>query len=155
MIKCFVMGNLTKDPEMKISKNGNPVCSFPVASERKRKNADGTKSTEYFAVSCFGKLAETMGKYLTKGRRVIAIGEVSSYAYLGSDNQPKGGINMTADEVYFVGGRSDIESVDDSTVKASAPSAPDTYRKQEASIPAGFVEISEDELPFDFSEERR
>ena len=144
MIKCFVLGNLTRDAEMKATRSGKPMCTFTLASERKRKNAEGRRETEFFQVTCFGKIAEAMAQYLGKGRRVIAIGEVSASAYMGNDNKPKCGMSILADEVYFVGGKSDVEADN----KPGAGSSPDNYQKQAQDIPAGFAEVDIEELPF-------
>ncbi len=80
--KAIVIGNLGRDPEMRYMPSGSPVTSFSVAASRRWKSQDGTEheETEWFKVSCFGRLAETANEYLQKGKQVYIEGRL----HLGS-----------------------------------------------------------------------
>jgi single-strand DNA-binding protein len=69
--QCVFIGNLTGDPEMRYSTNGTPITQFSIAiNERTR---DGRETTEYLDFVCWEKLAETVGEYARKGRKVAVI----------------------------------------------------------------------------------
>jgi single-strand DNA-binding protein len=101
--QCMIVGNLGKDPEMRYTPDGTPVTSFSVAVSKKK--SDGTEKTTWFRVTCWRKLAEVTNQYLKKGRQVMVIGEVDASSFLGQDGQPRASLELTANEVKFLGGR--------------------------------------------------
>lgn len=144
MLKAVVTGNVTKEPEMKTTKSGYPVCQFTVAADLKSKNTDGTKKTEFVQVSAFGKLSEVTGQYLHKGRKVTCTGELSATAYMGNDNQAHHSLRLTAEDVEFMAGRI-AEAEEQQTQDASQIQR--AYQRN-GNVPDGFVEIDSDQLPF-------
>ena len=76
--KAIIIGNLTKDPELKSLPNGNKVCSFSLATNRVYKDAAGNKKeeVEYHNVVVFGRAAETSGQYLKKGQQAMIEGRI-------------------------------------------------------------------------------
>lgn len=154
MLKAWIIGNLTKDPETATTKAGRPVCRFTIAANGNRKDREGNLVTEYVQVSAFGQLCEVCGRFLAKGRKVAVVGEISGSAYMGRDGNPAYSLQMMADSVEFMGARHDVEGVE--------PPHENNYQAQQnayeqaKNTPSGFVEVdSEDELPFDFGGERR
>jgi single-strand DNA-binding protein len=107
--QCTIIGNLGKDPEMRYTPDGTPVTDFTVAVNRVRTKSDGTKDEQvtWFKVTCWRKLAETTNQFLKKGRQVMVVGEVKASAYLAQDGQPRASLELTANEVKFLGGRED------------------------------------------------
>ena len=107
MNKIIVIGHLGADPEMRYTPNGQSVTNFNVASSRRYTTAEGERreETEWFRVSAFGRLADTCNQYLAKGRQVYVEGRLRSRAYTDREGQPRASIEITANEVQFLGGR--------------------------------------------------
>lgn len=104
-----VVGNVGREPEMRYTQGGVAVCDFSVAVNKKYETAAGEKrdETTWFRVTCWRQLAETMGKYLTKGKQVMVVGEVSASAYTAKDGHPAASLEITANVVKFLGQRTD------------------------------------------------
>lgn len=85
--KAMIIGNLTRDPELKQIPSGQSVCSFGVATSRNWKDASGNKQeqTEYHNVVAWGKLAEICGQYLVKGKKVFVEGRLQTRDWEGQD----------------------------------------------------------------------
>ena len=101
-----IIGNVGSNPEMRYTPNGKAVTNFSVAVNRKFTGKDGqiVEKTKWFRVTAWGKLAETCNQYLTKGRQVLVIGEVSASAYTNKAGEPAASLELTAREVKFLGG---------------------------------------------------
>jgi single-strand DNA-binding protein len=78
--KAILIGNLTRDPELKSLPNGNKVCSLSLATNRTWKDANGQKqeAVDYHNIVCFGKTAEIVAQYMKKGRQVYVEGRLST-----------------------------------------------------------------------------
>lgn len=85
--KVTLLGNLTRDPELKYTPSGAPVCTFGVATNRSWTTAEGQtkEETQYHRVTAWHKLAELCGKLLTKGRKVYLEGRLTYRNYVGKD----------------------------------------------------------------------
>lgn len=105
MNKIILIGNLTRDPEMRQTESGIPVCNFTLAVN-KRSQSDHPEA-EYFRVTAWRGLAEICGKYLAKGRKACVTGTVSASAYIAQDGQPRAALGVTADDVEFLSPRKD------------------------------------------------
>lgn len=101
MNKLTIIGNLTKDPELRTTQDGISVCSFTVAVNR-RNRREGQPEADYFRVSAWRGLGENCGKYLAKGRKVCVVGPVSVRTYQASDGNTKASMEITADDVEFL-----------------------------------------------------
>lgn len=100
MNKCTIIGNLTRDPALRTTQTGIAVCNFTVAVNRRR----GTEGTDYFRVTAWRALGEACARYLHKGNRAAVYGAVSARAYTGSDGNVYAALEITADDVEFLGG---------------------------------------------------
>jgi single-strand DNA-binding protein len=89
--KVILVGNLTRDPEMKQSEGKKPVCIIGLATNRNWIDEKGNRheEPEYHHVVAWGKLAETCHQFLTKGRKVYLEGRLHSRAYTGQDGIEK------------------------------------------------------------------
>jgi single-strand DNA-binding protein len=87
--KVLLIGNVTRDPEMRYTKNGNQVCSFGLATNRDwvEKNGEQKEDTEFHTISAWNKLGETCSKYLTKGRKIYVEGRIATHSWTGEDGQ--------------------------------------------------------------------
>lgn len=100
MNRVFLIGNLTRDPELRTSPSGLPVCNFTLAVN-KRTQSDHPEAV-YFRVTAWRQTAENCAKYLGKGKKVCVIGEVGASAYIATDGQPRASLEVTADTVEFL-----------------------------------------------------
>ena len=102
-----IIGNVGRDPEMRYTQGGVAVCDFSVAVNKRYTTAGGEQrdETTWFRVTCWRQLAETMGKYLTKGKQVMVVGEVTASAYTDKAGQPAATLEITANTVKFLGQR--------------------------------------------------
>ena len=145
MNKLTIIGNLTRDPELRTTATGVNVCDFTVAvNRRQRRDAqNGQPEADFFRVSAWRERGELCAKYLAKGRKVCVIGPVSVRTYTGSDGTTRASLEVTADEVEFLSSRNDGEAAGGYTAPAAAPEAPSADSQA-----AGFTAVETDELPF-------
>lgn len=105
--KVFVMGNLTRDPELRYVPSGTAVANFTVAMNRVYKDKAGEKKEEatFVKVVVWGKIAEVCGEYLSKGSAVLVEGRLQSRSWEGQDGQKRNTLEIVADSVQFIGTR--------------------------------------------------
>ena len=103
--QVILMGNLTRDPELRQTPNGQSVCSFSLALNRSYKSADGnwTEATDYIDVVAWGPLGERVAQYLTKGRPCLVNGRLQSRSW-EQDGQKRSKVEVVAQDVTFLGG---------------------------------------------------
>jgi single-strand DNA-binding protein len=96
--KVILLGNLTRDPELKHTEGKKPVCVFGLATNRSWPIKPGERqlATEFHRIVAFDKLAETCHQYLRKGRKVYVEGRLQSHTYTGQD-----GIEKHATEIVL------------------------------------------------------
>ncbi len=101
--KAFVIGNLTRDPELKSLPSGMKVTSFSVATNSAWKDKDGNKkeATEYHNIVVFGRQAETAAQYLKKGSTVLVEGRMQTRSWDATDGTKKYRTEIVADRVQF------------------------------------------------------
>ena len=103
--KVFLMGNLTRDPELRYLPNGTAVTTFTIASNRVYKLPSGEKKqdTTFMRVVVWGRRAETCGEYLSKGSSAFVEGRLQSRNWEGQDGQKRNTVEIVADNVQFLG----------------------------------------------------
>lgn len=103
--QTILMGNLTRDPELRQTPNGQSVCSFSLALNRSYKGADGNwqEATDYIDVVAWGPLGERVSQYLTKGRPCLINGRLQSRSW-EQDGQKRSKVEVVAQDVTFLGG---------------------------------------------------
>lgn len=109
MNKVFLMGNLTRDPELRYVPSGTAVANFTLAVNRPYKDGAGEKKEEvsFIRVVVWGKMAEVCGEYLAKGRPVLVEGRLKSRTWEGQDGQKRSALDVVAMNVQFLGSRQD------------------------------------------------
>ena len=145
MNKVYLIGNLTRDPEMRSTSTGIPVCNFSIAVNR-RKRADGQQETDFFNIVAWRQLAELCSRYLAKGRKVAVSGSIQTRTYEAQDGSKRHAFEVVADEVEFlspVGGSA--QRGDSGSVGASVNEAGYQATNTQA---ATTVQAETDELPF-------
>jgi single-strand DNA-binding protein len=100
--KAFIIGNLTRDPELKALPSGTKVCSFSVATNRIYKDKDGARqeTAEYHNIVAFAKLGELAGQYLKKGQQVLVEGRIQTRSW-ETNGEKKYRTEIVADNVQF------------------------------------------------------
>ncbi|MHB0977581.1 MAG: single-stranded DNA-binding protein [Candidatus Aquicultorales bacterium] len=129
--RVFLMGNLTRDPELRYTPSGAAVANLGLAVNRKYKSAAGDwqDETSFFTIVVWGKQAESCSQYLAKGRPVMVEGRLQQRSWETPEGQKRSVVEVVADRVHFLGGgrQSDGASGD---------------------LDAAGVEVLEEEIPF-------
>jgi single-strand DNA-binding protein len=144
--QVILMGNLTRDPELRTTPNGQSVCSFSLALNRSYKGADGNwqEATDYVDVVAWTGLGERVAQYVTKGRPVLVSGRLQSHSW-EQEGQKRSKVEVVAQDVTFLGGRTDNVSPTSNEVED------DTKAKKPAAKKDVVIEDISDE-PIDLSE---
>ena len=144
--KVILMGNLTRDPELRYVPSGTAVANFSIAVNRTYKDGAGEKKedTSFIRIVVWGKMAEICGEYLTKGRSVLVEGRLKSRAWETPEGQKRSALDVVATSVQFLGAKGDNNA---------APST--AARKNDVSDSYGDIasidvdqEAAEDGIPF-------
>src|SRR4051794_32367985 len=102
--RVVLTGNLTKDPELRSTSSSTPVCSLRVASNSRRKTAEGwADKVNYFDVTVWGAQAETATKFLKKGRPVAIDGRLDWREWTDDKNVKHQAVQIIAETVQFLG----------------------------------------------------
>ena len=143
MNKLTIIGNLTRDPEVRTTSTGVTVCSFTVAVNRRgrRDDQNGQPEADFFRVTAWRQLADICGKYLAKGRKVCVVGAVSVHTFTGNDGTTRASLEVNADDVEFLSSRNDAEAAGNYVAPAAEVPSAETPT-------AGFTAVETDELPF-------
>lgn len=104
MNKLTIIGNVTKDPELRTAASGKTVCNFSVAVNR-RKKVEGQPDADFFRVSAWSELGDVCQKYITKGKKVCVVGSVGVHAYTTSKGDAAANLEVLASEVEFLSPR--------------------------------------------------
>ena len=150
MNKVYLIGNLTRDPEMRSTSAGIPVCNFSIAVNRRFKNEQtGQQETEFFNIVAWHQLAELCGRYLAKGRKVAVFGSIQTRSYEAQDGSKRTAFDIVADEVEFLSS-ANAGSAPSSDYHAAVSPAPVQRQQAPSYAPAdsGFTQVDDDELPF-------
>ena len=101
MNKAIIMGNLTRDPELRSTNSGTPVASFTLAVERRFKDANGERQADFINCTAWRQTAEFVSKYFVKGSRMIVVGSIQTRSYEDKDGNKRTATEVVADEIYF------------------------------------------------------
>jgi single-strand DNA-binding protein len=109
--RVVLVGNLTRDPELRHTPGGTPVCSLRIAVNSRRKDETGQwiDKPNYFSISVFGNQAESCAQYLSKGRPVAIDGRLEWREWEAQDGSKRQAVEVIADTVQFLGSRGDGE----------------------------------------------
>ena len=104
MNSLTIIGNVTRDPELRSTTSGKNVCSFTVAVNR-RKKIEGQPDADFFRVSAWEQLADVCQKFITKGKKVCVIGSVGVHTYTNQKGETVANMDVLAREVEFLSPR--------------------------------------------------
>jgi single-strand DNA-binding protein len=123
MNKVFLIGRLTRDPELRYTGSNIPVATFSIAVNRNFTNQSGEREADFINIIAWNKLSEFTQKYLSKGRQILVSGRLQVRDY-EKDGHKVYVTEVIAEEIYFA----------------------DSKPKEEINV--NFVDTSDDELPF-------
>lgn len=109
MNNVVLVGNLTKDPELRQTNSGLSVCNFTVAVSRNFKNADGEVETDFIPVVAWRTQADNCAKYLKKGRKVAVSGSIQTRSYDAEDGTKRYVTEVMANSVEFLTSKSNSD----------------------------------------------
>lgn len=136
MNKLLIIGNLTRDPELRATREGKEVCSFTVAVNSRRRDAQGDIVPDFFRVSAWEGLGRNCKQYLSKGKKVAVIGSVTVSVFQGNDGEARAQMEVFAQDVEFLTPKDAKPEQKPGIDKASG--------MEKAELPEGVF----DELPF-------
>ena len=141
--KIILVGNLGRDPELRYTPQGTPVCSFSLATNERRKDrntGDNNDITTWFRVTLWGRQAETASQYLQRGRPVYIEGRLRVEEYTDRDGNKRHSLEVSATDMQFIGGGARGE-------EGGAPSARGAAAPSHAG-PEPPTDLTDDDVPF-------
>ena len=141
--RIILVGNLGRDPELRYTAQGTPVCTFTMATNDRRKDRNGEMQdqTTWFRVTLWNRQAENASQYLHKGKPVYIEGRLRVEEFTDREGRQRQSLEVTATDMQFIGSRQDDAGVERSA-SASASSSP------AAAAPAEPADLSDDDIPF-------
>lgn len=148
--QVILMGNLTRDPELRTTPSGQSVCSFSLAINRSWQDQSGQQqeAVDYFDIIAWGKLGELVNQYLSKGRKCLVMGRLSQRSW-EQEGQKRNKVEVIANDVTFLDGGG--SSGGSSSVQSQA-SGPSNSSGKKAKKDDDVVIEDIDDKPIDLSE---
>lgn len=145
--QAIIMGNLTRDPELRTTPSGQSVASFAVATNRSWNDPSGERkdAVEYHDVVAWGKLAELVSNYLSKGRKVLVVGRLQTRNWEAQDGGKRQRTEIVATDIHFV------DRVGEGAEASGPTEKPVTKTEKKDNVPIedmGDGEIDLDDIPF-------
>jgi single-strand DNA-binding protein len=143
--RIILVGNLGRDPELRYTAQGTPVCTFTMATNDRRKDRNGEMQdqTTWFRLTLWNRQAETASQYLHKGKPVYIEGRLRVEEFTDREGRQRQSLEVTATDMQFIGSRQDDAGVERSA-SASASSSP----APGGAAPAEPADLSDDDIPF-------
>ena len=130
--KVLLIGNLTRDPDVRMMSNGRPVCNFGLALNRSYKDGEGNRKEEttFVEVESFGPRAEAVGRFFTKGRSIFIEGRLKLDQWESKEGEKRSALRVVLDSFEFVDSKQDgpssnsriVESVSSNEDSKNSPS---------------------------------
>jgi single-strand DNA-binding protein len=139
--KIILVGNLGRDPELRYTPQGTPVCSFSLATNERRKDKNTGENNDivtWFRVTLWGRQAETASQYLQRGRPVYIEGRLRVEEWTDRDGKPRHTLEVHATDMQFIGGG---RSEDAGAQPAKAATA-------QANAGPEPTDLTDDDIPF-------
>ena len=149
--KVFLMGNLTRDPQLRFIDNGTPVAEFGMAINRQWRDQSGSNKEEvcFVDVTVWGRRAEVVNEYLRKGRPVFIEGRLKYDTWEARDGGGKRSkLRVVADNFQFIGGRQNENGDSPQGAPNGAAAGAASTGMAGAAGAAGGMGLSDDEIPF-------
>lgn len=152
--QAIVMGNLTRDPELRTTPSGQSVVSFSVATNRSWQDPSGERkdAVEYNDIVAWGKLAELVSNYLSKGRKVLVVGRLQTRSWDAQDGSKRQKTEIIATDINFVDRMNETASAqaEEPTPSEAKKSAKKATKKDDDVVieDLGEGDINLDDIPF-------
>src|SRR5205085_7141640 len=150
--KIIIVGNLGRDPELRYTPQGTAVCNFSVATNERRRDKAGEQQdiTTWFRVNAWGRQAENVSKYLSKGRRVYVEGRLHVEEWTDRDGKQRYTLEVNASDVQFLDSAADVEGIPVRQPEQAAgpPAAARAAGGGGGAARSSEPEIEDDEIPF-------
>lgn len=144
MNKAFLIGRLTKDPELRYTESNKAIANFTIAIDRQYTNSQGEKETDFINIVTFQKQAENIKKYVTKGSLVAADGRIQTRSYEDKDGKRVYVTEVIADRVQFLDTKKEEKSpVNEVESPVKSGLSDDVFSEFGSSI-----EITDDDVTF-------
>jgi len=147
MNRVVLVGRLTRDPEMRTTSSGTNVTRFSVAVNRRVADQNGQRQADFINCVAFGKTAETIAKYIKKGREIAVEGRLQTGSYDAQDGTKRYTTDVVIDNFTFIGGGNSDAPVDNqggsSNIVESTDISEDPFKDFGEE-----VALSDDDLPF-------
>ena len=161
MNKVFLIGRLTRDPELRYTGSNTAVATFSIAVNRNFQNQQGEREADFINIVVWRKQAENVKNFLTQGSQVAIDGRIQTRSYDDQNGQKRYVTEVVADNVEFLGSKGSSSNSNNMNSSAGGKTEPTPYDFGDAPEPKGTdidsnpfadfgssIEISDDELPF-------
>ncbi len=161
MNKVFLIGRLTRDPELRYTGNNTAVASFSIAVNRNFSNQQGEREADFINIVVWRKQAENVKNYLQQGSQVAIDGRIQTRSYDDNNGQKRYVTEVVADNVEFLGSKNSSTNSNNMNNSSKNSEGPTPYDFGDDKDPKGTdvdsnpfadfganIEISDDELPF-------
>jgi len=155
MNKVFLVGRLTRDPDLRYGASNNAVMRTSIAVDRQFTNQNGEREADFINIVAFGNRAETMKKYLTKGSQIAVSGRIQTGSYDGQDGKRVYTTDVIVDEFQFLDSRNsrntETSSNNDNVTPYDFSASTETNSSVESDPFKDFgdkIEIDDSNLPF-------
>ena len=138
--KVFLIGNLTRDPELRYTPSGTAIASFGIATNREWKSPDGEQKKEvcFVDINMFGRRAEVINEYFSKGNPIFIEGRLQFQQWETKDGQKRNALRVVAEDFQFIGSK---------TRKGEGAKSSDEtgFNNKQSKAP---TDINDEEIPF-------
>lgn len=147
--KVLLIGNLTRDPDVRMMSNGRPVCNFGLALNRSYKDGEGNRKEEttFVEVESFGPRAEAVGRFFTKGRSIFIEGRLKLDQWETKEGEKRSALRVVLDSFEFVDSKQDGSSSNPRATE-STPTPEIEDSKTSSSSAVNEEDALDDDVPF-------
>jgi len=147
--RAQIIGNLTRDPELRYTPNGQAVASFSIATNRSWQNADGTKqdAVEYHDIVAWGKLGEIVAQILAKGKQAYVEGRLQTRSWEAQDGSKRQKTEVVAENIIALGAKGEKVMLEDAGEASEEPKE-SKDKKVDKKEKKDSQEIDIDDIPF-------
>jgi single-strand DNA-binding protein len=145
--KIMIVGYLGRDPELRYTTQGTPVCDFSIATTERRKDKSGgvQEVTTWFRVSLFGRQAEVASQYLTKGRQVYVEGQLSQREWTDKEGATRLSLEVRGTDIQFLTPATEQEPA---RAAAAAQATAGAETKKAQPLRSKTIALDEEDIPF-------
>lgn len=153
--KVLLIGNLTRDPDVRVMNNGRPLCKFGIALNRTYKDSEGNRREEvtFVDVECFGPKAEAVGRFFTKGKPILIEGRLKFDQWETDKGEKRSALRVVLENFEFIDSKQDATQSQGAKPYEAAndPPATETTGSAEPEKPPASTESDpdlEEDVPF-------